>query len=88
MVQMYLGLKNGPFVPHNLIPVQGSPFTLLKFQMAPRLTVLLSLDPRKRSPDIRTCLSEAQASHLHRKWVKVSSSAPHLYKGLLARPFK
>jgi hypothetical protein len=32
---MHLGFKNGPFVPHNLIPVQGSPVPLLKSQMAP-----------------------------------------------------
>jgi hypothetical protein len=30
---MHLGLKNWPIVPHNLIPVQGSPVPLLKFQM-------------------------------------------------------
>jgi hypothetical protein len=32
---MHLGLKNWPFVPHNLIPVQMSPVPVLKFQMAP-----------------------------------------------------
>ena len=37
MVLKHPGLKNGPFVPHNLISVQGSPVSLPKFQMAPRL---------------------------------------------------
>jgi hypothetical protein len=40
MVLVHLGLKNGPFVPHNLIPVHGSPVTLLQFQLAPTLDVL------------------------------------------------
>jgi hypothetical protein len=37
MVLMHLGLKNEPFVPNNLILVQGTPVPLLKFQMDPRL---------------------------------------------------
>ena len=36
-VPMHLGLKNGSFVSHNLILIQESPVTLLKFQMAFRL---------------------------------------------------
>ena len=39
-VLMHLGLKNRPFVPHNVIRVQGSPVPLLKFQMVPRLKTL------------------------------------------------
>jgi hypothetical protein len=38
---MHLGLINGPFVPHNLISAQGSPVPLPKFQMAPRLKILI-----------------------------------------------
>jgi len=34
MVLMHLDLKNGPFLPHNLISVQGSSVLVLKFQMA------------------------------------------------------
>jgi hypothetical protein len=41
-VPMHLGLINGPHVPHNLILAQGSPVPLLKFQMAPRLKLLMS----------------------------------------------
>ena len=47
MVVMHLGLIDGPFVPHNLISTQESPVPLLKFQMAPRLKILISLVPRK-----------------------------------------
>ena len=38
---MHLGLIDRPFVPHNLISVQESPVPLLKFQMAPRLKILM-----------------------------------------------
>jgi len=37
MVMVHLGLMDGPFVPHNLIPTQESPVPLLTFQMDPRL---------------------------------------------------
>jgi hypothetical protein len=50
MFQMHLGLKNGPFVPQNLIPVQGIPVPLLKFQMAPRLKLLMSIVSKKKEP--------------------------------------
>ena len=39
---MHLGLIYGPFVPHNLISAQDSPVPLPKFQMAPRLKILMS----------------------------------------------
>ena len=42
MVPMHLGLIDGPFVPHNPISNQESPVPLLKFQMAPRLKILMS----------------------------------------------
>jgi hypothetical protein len=88
MVPMDLGLKNGSFVPHNLIPVQGSPVTLLKFQIAPGLKLLISSGSKKTEPRY-TCLSEAKASNSQRKWAEVSSSAPQLlYKGLLVSPTK
>jgi len=34
MFVMHLGLVDGPFVPHNLLPAQESPVRLPKFQMA------------------------------------------------------
>jgi hypothetical protein len=88
MVPLDLGLKNGSFVPHNLIPVQGSPFTLLKFQIAPRIKLLISSGSKKNKPRY-TCLSEAKASNSQRKWVEVSSSAPQLlHKGVFISPIK
>jgi len=39
---MHLGLIDGPFVPHNVISAQGSPVPLLKFQMAPRLKIVMA----------------------------------------------
>ena len=62
MVPIHLGLKNGPFVPHNLIAVQESPVPLLKFQMAPRLRFLMSSESKKKEPRY-TYLSAAKASH-------------------------
>ena len=46
-VPMNIGLKNGPFVPHNLITVQGSPVSLLKFQLTPRVKLLKSSGSKK-----------------------------------------
>jgi len=39
---MHLGLIDRPYVPHNLISTQESPVPLLKFQMAPRLKILVA----------------------------------------------
>jgi hypothetical protein len=44
---MHLGLIDGPFVPHNLISIQENPLTLLKFQMAHRLKILMSSGSKK-----------------------------------------
>lgn len=41
-VQMHLGHINGPFVPQNQISAQGSPVSLLRFQMPPKLKLLMS----------------------------------------------
>jgi hypothetical protein len=83
---MHLGLKNGPFVPHTLTPVQGSPVPSLKFQMAPILKLLMYSRSKEKEPRY-TCLSEARASHSQRMWAEVSYSAPHLlHKGLLVSP--
>jgi hypothetical protein len=80
---MHRGLKNGPFVPHNLTPVQGSPVPLPNFQMAPRFRLLTSSGSKEEEARC-VCLSEAKASHSQRVWAEVSSSAPHLlHKRLL-----
>jgi len=47
VVPMHLSLIDGPFVPHNLISTQESPTPLPKFQMAPRLKILMSSGPKK-----------------------------------------
>jgi len=44
---MYLGLTDGPFVPHNPISTQESPAPLLQFQMAPRLKILMASGSKK-----------------------------------------
>ena len=46
-VPMHLGLIDGPYVPHNLISAQESPVPLPKFQMAPRLKILMSSGSKK-----------------------------------------
>jgi len=55
MVLMHPGLKNRPFEPHNLIPVQDSPVPSLKFQMAPRLKLLMSSGSKKKEPRYTRC---------------------------------
>jgi hypothetical protein len=44
---MHLGLMDGPFLPHNLISTQDSPVPLPKFQMAPRLKILMASGSKK-----------------------------------------
>jgi len=44
------------------ISIHGKPVALLKFQVAPRLILLMSSGSKKKEP-IYTCLSEARASH-------------------------
>jgi len=46
-IPMHLGLIHGPFVLHNLISTQESLVRLPKFQMAPRLKVLMSSGSKK-----------------------------------------
>jgi len=49
MVPMHLGLIDEPFVPHNLISAPESPVPLLKFQMAPRLKIVIPSGSKKRA---------------------------------------
>jgi len=87
-VPMHRDLKHGPFVPHNLIPVQGRAVALLNFPMAPGIKRLMSSVSKKQKPSY-ACLSEATALHSQRVWAEVSSSSPHLlHKGLLDSPIK
>jgi len=50
MVPMHLGLIDWHFVPHNLISAQENPAPLPKFQMAPRLRLLMSSGSKKKEP--------------------------------------
>ena len=47
MVLMHPGLKDGPFVTHNLISAQESPVPLPKFHMALRLKILMFSGSKK-----------------------------------------
>jgi hypothetical protein len=65
-------------VPHNLIPFQGSPVSLLTFQKATCLKLfnVLWIQEKKGT---QVYMSECtKASHSQRMWVKVSFSAPHI----------
>ena len=70
----------GPLCP---ISIHGNPVTLLKFQMAHRLILLMSSGSKKKEPRY-TCLSEAKASHSQRMWAEVLSSVPYLLRGGLS----
>ena len=61
-VPMLLCLIDGPFVPHDLISVQESPVPLPKFQMAPRLNVLMSSWSKKGTQIYCIFLSTVPAS--------------------------
>jgi hypothetical protein len=54
--------------------------------MAPTLRFIVSSGSKKKEP-ICACQNEAEASHAHKMWTEVSSSAPHfLQVGLLISP--
>jgi len=79
---------DGPFVPFNLMSSQGSPVSVLVFQMAPRTRLLTSSGSKKQEPK-HACLSEATASLSHKMWAEVCFSASHLlHKGLFVSPIK
>jgi len=59
---MHLGLIDGPFVPHNLISTQESPVPLLKFQMAPRLKILMASGSKKGTQTYFSFLSKVPAN--------------------------
>jgi len=68
--------------------IYGSPVTLLKFQMAPKLILLMSFGSKEKEHRYM-CLSEGQASCSQRMWAKVSFLTPHLlHSGLFSSPSK
>jgi len=62
---MLLGLINGPFVPHNLISAKESPVPVSKFQMAPRLKILMSSGSKKGTQICYPFLSKSPVSKSH-----------------------
>jgi hypothetical protein len=62
MVLMHLGLIDKPFVPHNLISTQESPVPLLKFQVAPRLKILMVSGSKKGTHTYFSFLSKVPAN--------------------------
>ena len=61
-VLIHLGLIDGPFLPHNLISAKESPVPLPKFQMDPRLKILMSSVSRKGTQIHYPFLSRVPAS--------------------------
>jgi hypothetical protein len=49
MVLMHLGVRDRPFMPHNMVSAEESPVPVSKFQMAPRLKILTSSRFNKRT---------------------------------------
>ena len=90
---LWLGLRPcGPNAPRPYLTGPLCPIliygTLLKFQMAPRLILLMSSGSKEEEPRY-TCLYEAKASHSQRMWAEFSSSAPHLlHSGLSDNPIR
>jgi len=61
-VPMHRGLIDGPFVPRNLISAHEGPVPLPKFQMAPRLKILMSSGSKKGNQIYYPFLSGVPAS--------------------------
>jgi len=59
---MHLSLIDWPFVPHNLISTQESPVPLPKFQMAPRLKILMASGSKKGTQIYFSYLSKVLAN--------------------------
>jgi hypothetical protein len=64
MVPMDLGLVDRPFVPHNLISAQENPVPLPKFQMAPRLKILMSSGSKKGTQIYYPFLSKSSGKQI------------------------
>ena len=65
LVPMHPGLTDRPFVPHNLVSAQESPVPLPKFQMAPRLKILMSSGSKRGTQTYYPFLSKVPASESH-----------------------
>jgi len=61
---MRIGLIDGPFVPHNLISAEDISVALLKFQMAPRLKILMSSGSKKGTQKYFSFLSKSPGKRI------------------------
>jgi len=59
---MHLGLRDRLFVPHNLISTQESPVPLLKFQMTPKIKILMASRSKKGTQMYFSFLSNIPAN--------------------------
>jgi hypothetical protein len=70
---MHVDYTGWPFVPHNLISAQYSPVPLPKFQLAPRLKILISSGFQEKNPDV---LSFSLKKSRQTNAVQISNAAP------------
>jgi hypothetical protein len=83
-----LGLKAGPLCPIIWYQIKGALFFCWSSSWPPDLDSQYLLGPKTEEPRY-ACMSESKASHSHKMWNEVSSSAAHLlHKGLLVKPIK
>jgi hypothetical protein len=83
MVPMHLGLIDGPFVPHNLLLIQESPVPLLKFQIFPRLKILMVSGSKKGTQIYFSFLSKVLANNP----LRVPQQGPYGERGLCTGHF-
>jgi hypothetical protein len=79
MDPMYLGLIDGPFVPHNLTSTQQSPVPLPQFKMASRLKSQWPPGP-KRNPHIIFFRSSQKSQQTNP--LQIPQRGPHEERGL------
>ena len=67
-VPMHLDLIDWPFVPYNLISAQDSPVSLPKFQMTPRLKILIFSESKKGAQICYPFLSKSPGKRIHSRF--------------------
>jgi hypothetical protein len=68
-VPRHLGLLDRTFVPHNLISAQEGPVHLPKFQMAPRLKILISSGYKEGTQIYMACPNESGTDKFMQKFI-------------------
>jgi hypothetical protein len=71
MAPINLGLIDRPFVPDNLTSAQYSPVPLPKFQMAPRLKILMSSGSKKGTQIYFPFLSKSPGKQIPSRFTNV-----------------